>query len=57
MFDGKSNYRMGSSNLATSTGKNCRRLNLLDEEERNLEKWPYDVIMRQSNVIYSITQH
>ena len=26
------------------------------KRERNLEKWPYDII-RQSDVIYSTTQH
>ena len=50
--------RMGSSNLATSTRKKLYATNLLlYEEERSLGNWSYDVIMSQSDVIYSTTQH
>ena len=57
MFNGKSNYQTSSSNLAT-----LKKDAVVDQiyqmkRERNLEKWPYDVIMSQSDVIYSTTQH
>ena len=57
MFEGKSNNRTGSSNLATSIVKAVADYNLLDEKERSLGNWSYDVTTEGVNdIIYSTTQ-
>ena len=43
-------YRTGSSNLATSKKRCCRRKNLLDEKGRNLENWLHTLLRNTSNL-------